>query len=211
MITHKSVCESQNSIVLTVCLSSDDQGKKIRSFVKDFSETVGGIEQMAFVYKNKEHFEEVRNGLGLEDCEGKEMQELESKISNRSICIAWPALRSYMQAKSRFQTVSDKQVVNSDGLPVIIKAQVVDRYAATGLQLLAYNECDDLRNDPMLTQRAKEAMLDFLKGKRATWSVFFFNDESRIPFTSSVIKCLIERDLVSMLVKNVQNVVQMFI
>ena len=209
MITHKSVCESPSSIVLTVCLSSDDQGKKIRSFVKDFSETVGGIEQMAFVYNNKEHFEEVRNGLGLEDCEGKEMQELESEISNRSICLAWPALRSYMQANSRFQTVSDKQVVNSDGLPVTIKAQVVDRYAATGLQLLAYNECDELRNDPMLTQRANEAMLDFLKGKRPTWSVFFFNDESRIPFTSSVIKCLIERDLVSKLVKNVQHTATM--
>ena len=209
MITHKSVCESPNSIVLAVCLSSDDQGKKIRSFVKDFSETVGGIGQMAFVYNNKEHFEEVRNGLGLEDCEGKEMQELEREISNRSVCIAWPALRSYMQANSRFQTVSDKQVVNSDGLPVTIKAQVVDRYAATGLQLLAYNECDELRNDPMLTQRANEAMLDFLKGKRPTWSVFFFNDESRIPFTSSVIKCLIERDLVSKLVKNVQHTATM--
>ena len=209
MITDKSVCESPNSIVLTVCLTSDDQGKKIRSFVKDFSETVGGIEQMAFVYNNKEHFEELRNGLGLEDCEGKEMQELEREISNRSICISWPALKSYMQANSRVQTVSDKQVVNSDGLPVTIKAQVVDRYAATGLQLLAYNECDELRNDPMLTEKANEAMLDFLKGKRPTWSVFFFNDESRIPFTSSVIKCLIERDLVGKLVKNVQHTATM--
>ena len=207
MITHKSVCESPNSIVLTVCLSSDDQAKKIRSFVKDFSETVGGIGQMAFVYHNKEHFEEVRNGLGLEDCEGRELQKLEKEISNRSICITWPAMKSYIEANSRFQTVSDKQVVNSDGLPVTIKAQVVDRYAATGLHILAYNECDELRNDPMVTQKANETRLDFLRGKRPTWRVFFFNDESRIPFTSPVIKCLIERDLVGKLVKNLQHTV----
>ena len=86
MITHKSVCMSPNSIMLTLCLSSDDQGKNIRSFVKEFSETVGGLGQMAFVYSNKEHFEKVRNGLRMEDCQGKEKQEklktIETRIHN---------------------------------------------------------------------------------------------------------------------------------
>ena len=79
MITHKSVCESPSSIVLTVCLSSDDQGKKIRSFVKDFSETVGGIEQMAFVYNNKEHLRRFAMDWDWKTAKGRRCRSLKAK------------------------------------------------------------------------------------------------------------------------------------
>ena len=43
MITHKSVVESEESLVFVICLASSSEEKKIKSFVKDLSENVGGV------------------------------------------------------------------------------------------------------------------------------------------------------------------------
>ena len=151
------------------------------------------------------HFDWIREGL-LNDCEDQnEIITLSRTVTNRSIHITWPELRTYILANSRSGTVSDKQVVSSSNIPVPIKANVVDRYRAAGLDILAYNECDELRNDPNLTEMANEVMMEFLKGKPPGWEVFFYNDESKIPYTSPVIKGLIERDLVDKLVKNLKS------
>ena len=156
-------------------------------------------------FKEDGHFDWIREGL-LNDCEDQnEIITLSRTVTNRSIHITWPELKTYILANNRSGTVSDKQVVSSSNIPVPIKANVVDRYRAAGLDILAYNECDELRNDPNLTEMANEVMMEFLKGKPPGWEVFFYNDESKIPYTSPVIKGLIERDLVDKLVKSLKS------
>ena len=99
IITHKSVVESQDSLVFVVCMSSNSEAKKVKSFVKDLSETVGGIKQMSFFYKDETHFDVVRDGL-LYDCESApETRKMQNDIANRSLKIEWSQLKTYVEAK----------------------------------------------------------------------------------------------------------------
>ena len=86
MITHKSVVESRDSLVFVVSVSSNSETRKIRSFVKDLTETVGGLAQMTFVYKDEVHFEPIQEGL-LGECEtASESKEISEMIHIQQKC-----------------------------------------------------------------------------------------------------------------------------
>ena len=160
---------------------------------------------MMFVYKDEDHFDPVRNGL-LGECETPaESKEMLDLISSRSIRIEWSQFHTYIRQNSRFDTVSEKLVISSIGMPEPIIAKVVDVYARSGLSVLAYNECEELCKDPELTEKANSSMMEFLKGKPPSWSVFFHSEEgTKIPLTAPIVKPLIERDLVNKIVRNLQ-------
>ena len=205
MITHKSVVESQDSLVFIVCMSSDSEAKKLKSFVKDLSQTVGGIKQMSFFYRDEIHFKVVSDGL-LYDCEtASETRKMQTDIANRSLKIEWSQLKTFVEENCRLGTVSDKLFITSSGMPAPVQAKVLDIYSQIGLEILALNECDELRDDPNLVETANKCMMDFLTGKPPKWSVFFFTEETRIPFTKPVVKGLIERDIVMKIVKRIQQ------
>ena len=167
---------------------SNSEAKKVKSFVKDLSETVGGIKQMSFFYKDETHFDVVRDGL-LYDCENApETRTMQKDIANRSLKIEWSQLKTYVEANSRLGTVSDKLIITSSGMPAPIQSKVVDIYSQSGLEILAFNECEELCEDPNLLETANKCMIDFLTGKPPKWSVFFFTEETRIPFPKTVVK-----------------------
>ena len=206
MLTHGSVIESMDSLVFVVCISSASETKKMKSFVKGLSETVGGLKQMMFVYKEESHFDRIRDGLLGDPETMKETKEVSDTIAERSVKIEWSQLRTYIQENSRFDTISEKLVITSSNNPQAIPAKIVDLYSKCGLEILAYNECDELCSDPDVTEKANKSMEAFIKGKPPSWNVFYCSEEgTRIPFTGPVIKPLIERDMVKKIVRNLQS------
>ena len=211
MITHKSVVESDKSLVFIICISSCSEIKKIRSFVKDLSENIGGVKQLAFVYKKEAHFEKIKEGL-LSDCDSStERIELTKDIASRCINIDWQELKIYILKHSRHGTISDKLVISSSGQPVPIPAKVIDLYAQSGLHILAYNECDNLKGDRGMLEAAQKCRTEFLEGKPPEWSLFFFHEESqRIPWgREKIIDSLVERDLVKRVVTDLRHAAKM--